>query len=126
VLPRLRSDLLDLMLRAITPGGLAGATLEWDPRTAVTVVLASAGYPASASKGDVIAGLGELAADAEVTHAGTALDEDGRVVTAGGRVLNVTALGDDAEAAREAAYAAADVIAFDGMQLRRDIAAGVA
>jgi phosphoribosylamine--glycine ligase len=125
VLPRLRSDLLDLMQRATRPGGLEGVDLDWDPRTAVTVVLASAGYPASSSKGDVIAGLDEVGAEVEVTHAGTAAEGDA-VVTAGGRVLNVTALGDDAGAARDAAYAAADMIAFDGKQLRRDIAAGVA
>jgi phosphoribosylamine--glycine ligase len=124
VLPRLRSDLAELMRRASEPGGLAGARLDWDERTAVTVVLASAGYPASSSSGDPISGLGDVAADVEVTHAGTAR-EDGGVVTAGGRVLNVTALGADAEAAREAAYAAADVIEFPGKQLRRDIAAGV-
>src|SRR3954470_17818293 len=119
VLPRLRSDLLELLLRATPPGGLAGATLEWDPRTAVTVVLASRGYPVSSSSGDVITGLDEAAA--EVTHAGTA-ERDGAIVTAGGRVLNVTALGADAGAARAAAYAAADVIDFDGKTLRRDIA----
>jgi phosphoribosylamine--glycine ligase len=122
VLPRLRSDLLDLLQRATIPGGLAGATLEWDRRAAVTVVLASRGYPASASSGDVISGLDRVPAGVEVTHAGTARRDDGAVVTAGGRVLNVTALGDDARAARAAAYAAADVIDFDGKQLRRDIA----
>jgi phosphoribosylamine--glycine ligase len=122
VLPRLRSDLLELMLRATTPGGLAGARLEWDPRASVTVVLASAGYPASSSAGDVISGLDAVPGDVEVTHAGTAA-RDGAIVTAGGRVLNVTALGADVPAARAAAYAAADVIEFDGRQLRRDIAA---
>jgi phosphoribosylamine--glycine ligase len=122
VLPRLRSDLLDLLQRATIPGGLAGATLEWDRRAAVTVVLASRGYPASASSGDVISGLDRVPDGVEVTHAGTARRDDGAVVTAGGRVLNVTALGDDARAARAAAYAAADVIDFDGKQLRRDIA----
>jgi phosphoribosylamine--glycine ligase len=122
VLPRLRSDLLDLLRRASRPGGLAGASLEWAPETAVTVVLASAGYPESPRTGDPIAGLEEAAARAEVTHAGTRRREDGAVVTAGGRVLNVTALGDDAARARAAAYAAADLIAFDGRQLRRDIA----
>jgi phosphoribosylamine--glycine ligase len=119
VLPRLRSDLLDLLQRAVTPGGLAGASLEWDERAAVTVVLASRGYPASSSSGDVISGL--EGAGAEVTHAGTAL-QDGSIVTAGGRVLNVTALGADREAARQAAYAAADQITFDGKTYRRDIA----
>jgi phosphoribosylamine--glycine ligase len=124
VLPRLRSDLLDLLWRACDPGGLAGAELEWDARAAVTVVLASRGYPESSSSGDVISGLEEAAAETgvEVLHAGTE-ERDGAVVTAGGRVLNVTALGDDVGSAREAAYAAADMIAFDGRQLRRDIAA---
>ena len=122
VLPRLRSDLLDLALRATRPGGLEGATLSWDERWAVTVVLASAGYPASASRGDLVAGLDDVPGDVEVTHAGTALDEAGRVVTAGGRVLNVTALGAGPAAARAAAYAAADVITFEGRQLRTDIA----
>jgi phosphoribosylamine--glycine ligase len=122
VLPRLRSDLLDLLQRATTPGGLAGARLEWDPRTAVTVVLASRGYPASSSSGDVIEGLDRVPPEVEITHAGTA-ERDGRIVTAGGRVLNVTSLGEGTRAAREHAYAAADVISFDGKQMRRDIAA---
>jgi phosphoribosylamine--glycine ligase len=124
VLPRLRSDLLELLDRACDPGGLEGLELDWDPRAAVTVVLASRGYPESASTGDVISGLEDAAgAGAEVVHAGTA-ERDGQVVTNGGRVLNVTALGDDVDAARMAAYAAADMISFDGRQLRRDIAAG--
>ncbi len=121
VLPRLRSDLLELLLAATAPGGLASAALNWDERWAVTVVLASAGYPASSSKGDVITGLDAVAPNVEVTHAGTARAGDD-LVTAGGRVLNVTALGDDPGVARDAAYAAADVIAFEGKQLRRDIA----
>jgi phosphoribosylamine--glycine ligase len=119
VLPRLRSDLLELLTRATQPGGLAGARLEWDKRWAVTLVMASAGYPDSSSSGDVITGADQ--ADVEITHAGTAL-RDGQLVTAGGRVLNVTALGDDPAAARDAAYAAADQIHFEGRQLRRDIA----
>jgi phosphoribosylamine--glycine ligase len=127
LLPRLRSDLLDLLARSTRTGGLAGASMEWDPATAVTVVLASAGYPASSRSGDVISGLDDAAArGAEVTHAGTAREAGGDVVTAGGRVLNVTALGADPAAARAAAYAAADMISFDGMQLRRDIAARAA
>ena len=126
VLPRLRSDLLALMRAATRPGGLAGAELDWTPETAVTVALASAGYPESASKGDVITGLDRIPRDVYVTHAGTARRADGALVTAGGRVLNVTALGPDAAAARAAAYAAADVIEFDGKQLRRDIAQRVA
>jgi phosphoribosylamine---glycine ligase len=121
VLPRLRSDLVDLLMRATEPGGLEGVELEWDPRAAVTVVLASRGYPESSSSGDVISGLDAVPDDIEVLHAGTAESGD-EVVTAGGRVLNVTALGDDVRAARDAAYAAADMIDFDGRQLRRDIA----
>jgi phosphoribosylamine---glycine ligase len=119
VLPRLRSDLLDLLTRATRAGGLAGAQLDWDERFAVTVVLASGGYPQSSSSGDVITGADQD--DVEITHAGTAL-RDGQLVTAGGRVLNVTALGADPAAAREAAYAAADQIQFEGRQLRHDIA----
>jgi phosphoribosylamine--glycine ligase len=122
VLPRLRSDLLDLLQRSTAPGGLAGDDPEWDERWAVSVVLASGGYPESASKGDVIHGLDAAPADVEVTHAGTGAGPGGEIVTAGGRVLNVTALGDGPGAARDAAYAAADLITFEGRQLRRDIA----
>ena len=89
--------------------------------SASTAAITSAGYPASASKGDVIRGLDAVPPDVEVTHAGTAR-AGGEVVTAGGRVLNVTALGDDPGAARDAAYAGAEMIDFDGRQLRRDIA----
>jgi phosphoribosylamine--glycine ligase len=123
VLPRLRSDLLDLLQRAATPEGLRGAELAWDERWAVTVVLASAGYPTSSSSGDRIEGLEEAAGPSvEITHAGTAQTPDGAIATAGGRVLNVTGLGDGPGAARDAAYAAADLITFEGRQLRRDIA----
>jgi phosphoribosylamine--glycine ligase len=124
VLPRLRSDLLELCLASRQPGGLAGADAEFSDEWAVTVVLASAGYPASSSKGDVIRGLDELREESgvEVTHAGTAR-RDGEIVTAGGRVLNVTGLGPAPEDARRRAYDAADKISFDGMQMRSDIAA---
>ncbi len=122
VLPRLRSDLLELCLGAREPGGLAGVEAEFADDWAVTLVLASAGYPASSSKGDVIGGLDAAAGLAEVTHAGTA-ERDGEIVTAGGRVLNVTALGPTPAAARERAYDAAGRISFDGMQIRSDIAA---
>jgi phosphoribosylamine--glycine ligase len=125
ILPRLRSDLLELLEAATTPGGLNGTSLEWEPETAVTVVLASEGYPESSSSGDVITGLETLAADVFVTHAGTAHNESGELVTAGGRVLSVTALGSEVEHARAAAYAAAEMIHFGGKQLRRDIALGV-
>jgi phosphoribosylamine---glycine ligase len=122
LLPRLRSDLLTALEAATVPGGLSGVELEWSSEFAVTVVLASAGYPASSSSGDVILGLDRVPAGVDVTHAGTAFNDAGEIVTAGGRVLNVTGLGPDAASAREAAYAAADVIEFDGKQLRRDIA----
>jgi phosphoribosylamine--glycine ligase len=121
VLPRLRSDLVQLLEAATRPGGLEGATLDFAPDWAVTLVLASAGYPESASKGDVISGLDRVPAGVEVTHAGTAAQGDD-VVTAGGRVLNVTALGATPGDARDAAYAAADGIDFAGRQLRGDIA----
>ena len=122
VLPRLRSDLLDLLEASTRPGGLAGVEPQWSPEWAVTVVLASRGYPETASKGDVITGLGEAAATgAEILHAGTA-EADGQVVTTGGRVLNVTALGDGPAVARERAYDAAERIRFDGAQMRSDIA----
>jgi phosphoribosylamine--glycine ligase len=125
ILPRLRSDLLDALERASRPGGLEGMSLDWSSRWAVTVVLASAGYPGSASTGDPISGLADVDPAVEVTHAGTARSPDGSggFVTAGGRVLNVTALGEDPAGARDAAYAAAEVINFPGKQLRRDIAA---
>jgi phosphoribosylamine--glycine ligase len=122
VLPRLRSDLVDLCLAAREPGGLAGAEAEFAADWAVTLVLASAGYPESSSKGDVIHGLGEAAELAEVTHAGTA-GREGEVVTAGGRVLNLTALGATPAEARDRAYDAAGRIEFEGMQMRSDIAA---
>jgi phosphoribosylamine--glycine ligase len=125
VLPRLRSDLLELLLAAARPGGLAGVELEWSQQWAVTLVLASAGYPESSTSGDLITGLERVPETVEVTHAGTARTPAG-VVTAGGRVLNVTALGIDPGSARDAAYAAAEMVSFDGMQLRRDIAARAA
>jgi phosphoribosylamine---glycine ligase len=122
VLPRLRSDLLELLEASIRPGGLAGVEPEWSADWAVTVVLASRGYPESSSSGDPISGLDEAAATgADVFHAGTA-ERDGQVVTNGGRVLAVTALGDGPGEARERAYAAAGHIDFDGRQLRGDIA----
>jgi phosphoribosylamine--glycine ligase len=126
ILPRLDTDLLDLLEAAVRPGGLRGVRTQWAPETAVTVVLASAGYPESSSSGDVISGLDKVPDDVFVTHAGTARGPDGMVVTAGGRVLSVTALGTDAAAGRAEAYAAAGMIEFNGRQLRRDIALRVA
>jgi phosphoribosylamine--glycine ligase len=121
VLPRLRSDLLELLEASTRPGGLAGIEPRWSSDWAVTVVLASGGYPESSSSGDVISGLDSVDG-AEVFHAGTA-ERDGDVVTAGGRVLNVTALGATPGEARDRAYAAADGIEFAGRQMRKDIAA---
>ncbi len=124
VLPRLRSDLLALMLAATRSDGLRNAVLEWDDAWAVTLVLAGAGYPERSASGDVITGLNDDGLRGlHVTHAGTARRDDGAIVTAGGRVLNVTALGDGPASAREAAYAGADRITFDGLQRRSDIAA---
>jgi phosphoribosylamine--glycine ligase len=122
VLPRLRSDLAELFLAAREPGGLAGMSAEFSEDWAVTLVLASAGYPESSSRGDVIHGLEAAAELAEVTHAGTA-ERGGEIVTAGGRVLNLTGLGPTPAAARDRAYDAAGRISFDGMQIRSDIAA---
>ena len=99
--------------------------MRFSDRRSVTITLASAGYPESSSKGDVITGLNSVDAAIEVTHAGTARNDSDEIVTAGGRVLNVTALADSVGAARSAAYAAADAISFDGKQQRSDIAAGI-
>ena len=126
VLPRLRSDLLELLERSTRPGGLAGASIEWSSEWAVTVVLASRGYPKSASRGDEIRGVRSIdSLEVELLHAGTA-ESNGHFVTAGGRVLNVTGIGCSPAEARARAYAAADRIQFDGKQLRRDIAARAA
>jgi len=122
VLPRLRSDAFDLLRAAARPGGLEGVALEFGEDWAVTLVLASPGYPAAPVTGDVISGLDAVADGIEVTHAGTRRRDDGAIVTAGGRVLNVTALGTTASAARDRAYAAAHQIDFPGRQLRSDIA----
>ena len=123
VLPRLRSDLLDLLDRSTRVGGLEGVAPDWSPDWAVTVVLASRGYPESSSKGDEIAGLRSIdSLDTEIFHAGTA-ESGGKIVTAGGRVLNVTGIGSSPSEARDRAYDAAEKIQFDGKQMRRDIAA---
>jgi phosphoribosylamine--glycine ligase len=121
VLPRLRSDLLDLLEASTRLGGLAGVEPEWSPDWAVTVVLASRGYPETSSSGDRITGLDQVE-DVEVFHAATARDGDD-FVTAGGRVLGVTALGSSPGEARDRVYAAVDRIDFDGRQVRGDIAA---
>lgn len=121
ILLRLKSDLVDLAEAALD-GRLDASTAQWDPRPALGVVVAAAGYPGKVRSGDAIAGLDAPAgADAKVFHAGTRLDENGRAVTAGGRVLTVCALGQDIEAARERAYALVRSISFDGAFHRRDI-----
>ena len=126
ILPRLRTDLLVPVLAALSPEGLGGIELDWAQETAVTVVMASAGYPETSSSGQVITGLDAVPGDVYVTHAGTSRSSDGAFLTAGGRVLAVTGLGADASAGRDAAYAAADMLDFEGKQLRRDIALHVA
>jgi phosphoribosylamine--glycine ligase len=125
LLPRLRSDLLAALLASTRPGGLRDLWLDWSAQSAVTVVLASAGYPERPRLGDKISGLDRVPAEVEVTHAGTAL-RAGAIVTNGGRVLGVTGLGDDPVGARSAAYAAAQMIDFAGKQMRTDIAAAAA
>jgi phosphoribosylamine--glycine ligase len=120
IMMRLQSDLDALCLSAITQD-LHNTDARWDPRPALGVVLASEGYPGSYRKGDVISGLEPSAdADTKVFHAGTALMDD-QVVTSGGRVLCVTALGDDIKSAQANAYLAADGIDWPGKTLRRDI-----
>lgn len=124
VLPRLRNDLADVMM-AVAEGRADDIDLAWSDSWAVGVVLASEGYPGAYEKGKVISGIEEAEALPGVTvfHAGTARNADGELVTAGGRVLNVVALGDTFEAARERAYEACDLIDFEGKQLRSDIGA---
>jgi len=119
ILLRLKSDLLGL-IEAALEGALERAEAQWDRRAALGVVLAAAGYPGEPRQGDAIEGLPRATDDCRVFHAGTRL-EDGRIVTGGGRVLCVTALGDSLKVARARAYAAAGSIRFAGMQLRRDI-----
>jgi phosphoribosylamine---glycine ligase len=119
IMMRLKSDLFDVMMAA-TSGGLDQVDLDWDRRTALGVVMAAAGYPMDPRKGDVIHGLGKDTPDAMVFHAGTAA-KDGGTVTAGGRVLCVTALADTVKAAQLHAYELLDKINFAGAQFRRDI-----
>lgn len=121
VLPRLKSDLLEIFLAAVN-GTLDKVEIEWSNEAAVCVVLASGGYPASYPKGLPISGLDE-AGDALVFHAGTARNEAGEWITNGGRVLGVVGLGQDIAEAREKAYGAAERITFEGKHQRSDIAA---
>ena len=122
ILPRLESDILEPML-AVAEGDISGVELKWRDEVCATVVLASGGYPTDYETGFEITGLDEASAmeGVAVFHAGTALS-DGKIVTAGGRVLNVSALGADFAQARERAYAAIGKISFEGMHYRKDIA----
>ena len=120
ILMRLQSNLAQVLLAA-TRTELDRVQLQWDPRVALGVVMAAAGYPLEPRKGDVITGLPPDAADTMVFHAGTAQDAQGQVVVSGGRVLCVTALAGTVADARTQAYAALDGIRFDGAQFRRDI-----
>lgn len=123
VLPRLKSDLLEIFLAAVN-GTLADIEIEWSEEAAVCVVLASEGYPAAYPKGRVITGIEAAEAGGGlVFHAGTARNEAGDLVTAGGRVLGVVGLGAGIAEAREAAYAATERVGFDGAHKRSDIAA---
>ena len=122
ILPRLKNDLVDVML-ACAEQRLDEVELSWRDEWAVAVGLTSAGYPGSYEKGKVITGVEDVDALDGVTvyHAGTAVTDTGELVTSGGRVLAVTALGDTFEAARDLAYAACEKIDFEGKTLRHDI-----
>jgi phosphoribosylamine--glycine ligase len=120
VLPRLRTDLLDLILAALA-GTVLELTLEWSSSTTVNVVLASAGYPDDPQKGHAIKGASDVGEGVLVFHAGTATDEAGRLVTAGGRVLSVVGMSDTLESAADLAHQAANRIRFSGRQFRSDI-----
>jgi len=122
ILMRMRSDLPQLCLAALD-GTLADEAAQWDPRAALGVVLAAGGYPGSYRKGDVISGLEAFEGrdDVKVFHAGTALDEDGRVITAGGRVLCAVGLGTDVTEAQARAYEVVHGIHWDGVYYRKDI-----
>jgi len=121
IMMRMESDLPALCLAALDDR-LGGCRVDWDPRAALGVVLAAGGYPDSYAKGTPIRGLDQVSGDdVKVFHAGTALDEQGRVVTNGGRVLCAVALGDTVAAAQQRAYQVVDAIQWDGMFCRRDI-----
>ena len=123
LLMRLKSDLYELLMAATDAqgGGVRDIELEWDRRSALGVVMACAGYPASPRLGDTISGLPAGSEDMHVFHAATTKNAAGELVTSGGRVLTVTALGDSLRVAQQRAYAALEPIRFPGMQWRRDI-----
>ena len=122
ILPRMKSDLLPLLIATIE-GRLENVAIEFDPRIAVTVILASGGYPGKYETGKPIEGLenGARLPEVQIFHAGTKR-QDRKTVTSGGRVLAITVLGDSVEQARERAYTAINQIHFDGCHFRRDIA----
>ncbi len=122
VLPLLETDLVDILL-GVTDAHLDEVEVRWKPQSAVCVVLASGGYPGAYAVGLPIEGLEQVAhlSDVVAFHAGTKFDDEGQVVTAGGRVLGVTALGDDFTQARARAYAAVKSLSFDHMHYRTDI-----
>jgi phosphoribosylamine--glycine ligase len=122
IMMRLKSDLLQLLWTATDSDThlLANTELKWDRRSALGVVLAAANYPATPETGQEIRGLGPDTEEAMVFHAGT-VEKDGKVLTSGGRVLCVTALGDTVKQAQTRAYELADKVSFQGMQMRRDI-----
>ena len=121
IMSRLDSDLVDL-IEAALQRKLDSASAQWNPQTAVGVVLAAQNYPDTSKKGDIIHGIDAANAIGKVFHAGTAVNERGEVITNGGRVLCVVGLGDDVAAAKQQAYRALAEIEFDGMQYRADIA----
>ena len=120
VLRRMESDLLDVFT-AVVDNRLNEIEINWIDDRAVTVVLASGGYPGSYAKGKVITGLDKVDDDIVIFHAGTKFDEEGRIVTSGGRVLGVTATGATHDEARAKAYANAERIEFEGAYMRKDI-----
>lgn len=122
IMLRLTSDFAELCL-AGAQGKLAGQRCEWDSRAAVGIVLAAGGYPGSYRKGDVIHGLAAAEeTGCKVFHAGTAQNSQGEIITAGGRVLCITALGNSVSAAQQQAYQGVNAIHWDGVECRRDIA----
>ncbi len=119
IMMRLKSSLVDLVQAGLD--GNLPAEAEWDERKTVGIVLASKGYPETSSNGDVISGLDTLMTDAKVFHAGTKANENGEIVTAGGRVLCVTALGNTIGEAQAKALELCEKVTFDGVQYRKDI-----
>jgi len=119
IMMRIRSDLLEVFEHGVS-GTLDQANIDWDPRTALGVVMASANYPATPRLGDAISGIPLPQSDCVVFHAGTVL-KDGETLTSGGRVLCVTALDDSVRSTQKRVYAVVDAINFDGAQFRRDI-----